>query len=357
MSDLSKKILETEYPYIIAEIGANHNGDMELAERLIKAAKNAGADCVKFQLYEKNTLWTDEHLKELDCGKVSLENVDSFQTKDLGLNNIFDQVEKFSVNREMQIALFDICRQESIAYSSSVFIKEDVDFLIDQKVDFLKIASCDANNLEFIEYILSKDYPLVISLGMTTLAEADAIRAIIPKSMKDKVILLHCVSIYPPKNETINLKYIQTLRKALGLTIGFSDHTLGFSIPLAAVTLGARVIEKHFTLDKSLPGWDHKISATPEELSIIVSESEKIIQSMGTGILEISDDEIIKRGKFRRSATVNRSIRKGEILKKKDISYKRPGTGIGPDEIKYAIGRKFNRNKEANTTIYWKDLS
>lgn len=348
--------MSVKYPYIVAEIGGNHNGDIELGKKMIKAAKECGADAVKFQLYRRCDLWTEDHLKELNDGVVQLENVSNWSTKELGLNNIFDQVDKFAIQEQEHIEFFRYARELGIDYGTSAFTKKDVDFCIDQKVANLKIASCDVTNLDLIEYVISKDYPTQIALGMASLAEIETIVNLIPKKYKHNVTLLHCVSLYPPKDEFINLNFLRTLRQAFGMQVGYSDHTFGYSIPLAAVALGATVIEKHFTLDKNLPGWDHKVSANPEEMRIITAESKRIIDALGDGIKFISDDEIAKQRKFRRSITTAYALKAGQEITYSDILFKRPGTGIPADRYKDIIGRHVNHDIEANKTLFWEDL-
>lgn len=348
--------MKKKYPYIVAEIGGNHNGDIELGKKMIDAAKECGADQVKFQFYRRSDLWTEDHLKELNDGVVTLENVKAWNTKELGLNNIFDQVDRFSVQQEAHIEFFRHAREIGIDYSTSSFSREAVDFCIDQKVKNLKVASCDVTNLDLVEYVLSKDYPTQIALGMATMGEIEQLVNIIPQSCRHNVTLLHCVSLYPPKDEYINLKFLQTLRQAFGMEVGYSDHTFGFSIPLAAVAMGATVIEKHFTLDKNLPGWDHKVSANPEEMAIICSESKRIANAMGTGIKILSEDEIAKSKKFRRSITTARPLIAGQQITYEDLAFKRPGTGISPDRFREIIGRHVNHDIEANKTLFMEDL-
>ena len=348
--------MKGKYPYIVAEIGGNHNGDMDLALKMIEEAQKCGADAVKFQLYRKADLWTMDHLKELNDGVVKLENVSNWSTKELGLNNIFEQVEKFAVQEKEHIQYFEHARKLGIGYSTSTFTKKDVDFCVDQKVSFLKVASCDVTNLDLIEYVLSKNYPTLISLGMASMAEVENIIRLIPKGMKDKVVLLHCVSLYPPKDEYVNLRFMDTLKHSFGVRVGYSDHTLGFSIPLAAVTLGAEVIEKHFTLDKNMPGWDHKVSANPEEMRIICEESRRIMDALGDGIKVVSNDELEKRKKFRRSMATAAALPEGHIIRREDILFKRPGTGIPADRLNEVIGRRVNHSIEADKTLFWEDL-
>lgn len=349
-------IMNASYPYIIAEIGANHNGDMDTAKLMIRSAKENGADAVKFQLYYPEDLCTYDYYCQLNEGSVKLENVSAWKTEELGLRNVFEQVERFAVQEQEHIEYFNFARQIGIDYATSVFTKQGVDFCIDQKVAFLKLASCDVTNLDLIDYCLSKDYPLLISLGMADLAEIEQIVKMIPLKSKDKVILLHCISLYPPKEEIINLNFMNTLKSTFGVKVGYSDHSLGFTIPLAAVALGASVIEKHFTLDKNMPGWDHKVSANPEELKIICGESKRIVASLGTGIKIVSDEELEKRKKFRRSCATKNALVKGQFITKDDLSFKRPGTGISADRYNEIVGRRVNKDIKADKTLFWEDL-
>lgn len=342
-------------PYIIAEIGCNHNGDLDLAKRMILEAKACGCDAFKVQLWNKSELFTQQYLQDLNDGKIFLENVKEWKTKELGLNNIFDQVDHFAIYEKQHIDLFRFARKAGIHFGSTAVTERGVDFLIDQKVSFIKIASMDTNNPVFLEYVFSKNYPVIVSLGMASLGEIEEIVQLIPKNNK-KVTLLHCVSLYPPEDEIVHLNFIPQLKQLFDVNIGYSDHTLGFSITLAAVALGANVIEKHFTLDKNMPGWDHKVSANPEEMKIICSESKRIVDAVGDGPRALSEREIQKRLKFRRSLIIKRNVKKGSKLTREDLTYKRPGTGISPAEMKYVLGRTAARNLRPDQLLEWKDL-
>jgi len=198
--------------------------------------------------------------------------------------------------------------------------------------------------------------PIILSTGMSTISEIERAVKTIENEGNRQIIILHCISIYPPKHEDIHLNNIKMLQQTFNYPIGFSDHTIGTSIPLASVALGACVIEKHFTLNKELPGWDHKISADPKELAEIVKESKNIQKSLGNFTRIVSDDEENKKLKFRRSIVSSRVLNKGEIIKLEDLDVKRPGNGITPDELKYVIGRKLNRDLTEDELINWEDL-
>ena len=356
LKGMTNKGCDMKYPYVVAEIGGNHNGDLDLAKRMIKSAKECGADAVKFQLYRRCDLWTEKHLKDLNDGIVKLENVSSWSTKELGLKDIFAQVDRFSVQENEHIEFFKYARECGIDYGTSAFTKRDVDFCIDQKVATLKIASCDVTNLDLVEYVISKDYPVHIALGMATMAEIEAIVDIVPENLRRNVTLLHCVSLYPPQDGMVNLRFIETLRRSFGLNVGYSDHTLGFEVPLAAMALGSSVVEKHFTLDKKMPGWDHAVSADPFEMQIICRAARRIADALGDGIKKLSRDELAKRDKFRRSIAIIKPLKAGQEITYNDIAFKRPGTGISADRFREVIGCHVNHDIEADTTLFWEDL-
>jgi N-acetylneuraminate synthase len=208
-----------------------------------------------------------------------------------------------------------------------------------------------------LKYIAGKGKPVVLSTGMATLSEIETAVKIIEEMGNYDIIILHCVSIYPPDPKDIHLNNIIMLQKLFpNYPIGFSDHTIGVSVPLAAVALGAAVIEKHFTTDKNLPGWDHEVSADPEEMKFIVEQSQVINEALGNYNRTVSVAEQNKKSKFRRSIVLTRNMAKGEIITEKDITFKRPGTHIRPDEEKYVLGRKLNRNIREDEILDWSDL-
>lgn len=336
-------------PYIIAEIGANHNGDMKLAKELILSAKEAGADCVKFQSWTPSSLIAKE-----EYDKNQVYNDGDGGKKHFG--SLKEMVEKYALTEQQHIELKEFCDKKNIAFASSPFSKEEADLLNRIGVDFFKIASMDINYLDFIQYVASFKKPIILSTGMATLAEIDLAVQTCYKAGNQDVILLHCISIYPPEYKDIHLNNIKMLQNTFDLPVGFSDHTIGISIPLASVALGACVIEKHFTLDKNMPGWDHQVSASPEEMRLICQESKNIVNSLGKHRRIVSEAEENKKLKFRRSLVLTRNIKKGEILKKEDLTAKRPGTNIPPDELDYVVGRTLIEDLKQDELLAWENL-
>ncbi|BBN80418.1 N-acetylneuraminate synthase [Pseudoalteromonas sp. A25] len=342
---------ELEKPYIIAEIGCNHNGDTELGLKMIKAAKDCGADAVKFQYFTKDNLVTDKYLDDLDSGNVKLENVAVWKSESLGLNTVREQVAAFTNDEKQLIEFRNYCRQIGVDFGCTPVDDKGVEFLKQIESDFIKLASMDADNLEMIENCIKADLPIILSTGMASLPEIDAIYNMFKKKGFCNFSMLHCVSIYPPRDEIINLNFIDTLKSLYDCEIGYSDHSLGFSIPLAAIAKGVKIIEKHFTLDKNMVGWDHKVSADEADLKIICEEGNKVFRSLGSTYKVLAPEEIEKREKFRRSATAVQDLPKGHILTREDFIYKRPGTGISPKEIDYILGRKLKEDIAADTTL------
>lgn len=340
-------------PYIIAEIGCNHNGDTDLALQMIKKAKECGANAVKFQFFDEYNLSTNKYIDELEQGLIKLENVDKWESKTLKLFNIREQIKAF-INSAEQLKLFrNFCKEMEIDFGCTAAEVNGITFLADIQSDFIKIASCDLNNPKMIKAAIKTGVPIIISTGMSSLAEIDELYNIFKQAKYDNFSFLHCVSIYPPRNEIVNLNFMNTLQKIYDCEIGYSDHTLGYSVSLAAIAKGAKIIEKHFTLDKNMEGWDHKVSADPKDLEIICKEGQNIFECLGSHYKVVSQDELEKRGKFRKSATTARNLKEGDIITEDDIVYKRPGTGITPAEAKWLIGRRVKCDITEDTTLIW----
>jgi len=333
-------------PYIIAEIGSNHNGDLNLCKKIIDAAKACGADAVKFQSWNKESL----------ISKAEYARNTNYSDKKKHFGSLEEMVEKYHLTPEQHIEISQYCSDIKITFLSSAFSGEEVDLLISLDVPAFKVASMDINNLPLLRYIASKHKPVIVSTGMATLGEIEQALGILKTFGAGPIALLHCISIYPPICNNINLRNIPMLQQVFEVPVGFSDHSLGTSIPLAAVALNTCIIEKHFTLDKNFNGWDHAISANPDELSYLVKESRNIFNSLGSATRIVYDDEYEKRKKFRRRAVAKYAMHKGEVIKENGLAFKRPGNGINPDEIDYIIGRTLNKDIQQDQELEWSDL-
>jgi len=334
-------------PFIIAEIGSNHNGDMQLARELIDAAKMCGCDAVKFQSFND---------KSLICREEYEANTKYYDSPKKHFGSLEEMVKKIYLREEQHYELKEDCEKVGILFSSSPFSKEEVDLLITLNVPFLKIASMDINNYNLLRYMASTGKPLILSTGMATLAEIDNALQILEQSGNNQIVLLHCISIYPPEYEDINLRNITMLQQTFPYPVGFSDHSLGIHIPLAAIALGSCVIEKHFTIDKNLPGWDHEISADPDEMKQIVEKGKQINISLGSFRRLVSKAEEAKKLKFRRSIVTTREIAAGQKIEKEDLTSKRPGTGIPADLSEYLVGRSLKKSIHSDTLLKWEDF-
>lgn len=343
----SKKVYNFCEPYIIAEIGANHNGDMDLAKTIIKAAVECGADAVKFQS------WTPESLIAKEEYDRNTKYNDS-PKKHFG--SLKEMVEKYYLRTEQHYELKEYCDDLGVDFSSSSFSNNEVDLLDDVGVFYHKVASMDLVNIPLLKHVASKGKPILLSTGMGSLSEIEKAILTIENEGNDQIILLHCVSIYPPDYKDINLNNITMLQNTFGYPVGFSDHTIGTSIPLASVALGACVIEKHFTTDKDLPGWDHSISADPVELKVISTESKNISKSLGSFRRIVSQAEEEKKIKFRRSIVVTKDLKKGHRITAADLTSKRPGTGISPDYMNMIIGKELISDIQQDSLLKWSNI-
>jgi N,N'-diacetyllegionaminate synthase len=333
-------------PYIIAEVGSNHNGDMNLCRQLIDAAAAAGAHAVKFQS------WTDTSL----IAEEEYARNTEYSDKKKHFGSLREMVASYQLTADQHMEAHAHCRARGIAFCSTPFSMEEVDLLEKLGVPFFKVASMDVVNLPLLRYVARKQRAVVISTGMATLAEIEQAVETVRAEGNEQIVLLHCVSIYPPEYDTIHLRNMLTLQHAFDVPVGFSDHTLGTAIPLAAIAIGACVIEKHFTLDQEMAGWDHAISANPEQLRIIVAEGKNIFSALGENRRMVSAVEMEKRKKFRRSLVAKRKLDCGYILSEADLDAKRPGTGIAPNEIAYVLGRRLTSDVAADEVLHWKHL-
>jgi N,N'-diacetyllegionaminate synthase len=333
-------------PYIIAEVGSNHNGDMQLCRQMVDAAAAAGAHAVKFQSWTDTSLIAEEEY---------VRNTE-YSDKKKHFGSLREMVTAYQLTTEQHREAHAYCRTVGIAFCSTPFSMQEVDLLEELAVPFFKIASMDIVHLPLLRYVARKQRPVVISTGMATLAEIEQALETVRAEGNEQIVLLHCVSIYPPEYDTINLRNIATLRQAFDVPVGFSDHTLGTAIPLAAISLGACVIEKHFTLDQEMAGWDHAISANPEQLRTIVDEGRNIFDALGGNGRIVSPAEMEKRKKFRRSLVARRKLERGHMLTEADLDAKRPGTGIAPNELAYVLGRRLVSEIAPDQVLHWKHL-
>lgn len=333
-------------PYIIAEVGSNHNGDMNLCRELIDAAAVAGANAVKFQS------WTDKSL----IAEEEYDRNTEYSDKKKHFGSLREMVTAYQLTSDQHVEAHAHCMRNGIAFCSTPFSHDEVDLLDSLDVPFFKIASMDVVHLPLLRYVAGKGRPVVISTGMATLGEVEQAVDTVRAEGNDQIVLLHCISIYPPEYETIHLRNMETLQRAFDCPVGFSDHTLGTAIPLAAIALGACMIEKHFTLDQDMEGWDHAISANPEQMRTIVKEGKNIITALGSSRRIVSDAEMEKRKKFRRSLVARQALSKGHVLKEGDFDAKRPGTGVAPDQVEYIVGRTLARDLAEDQVLRWGDL-
>lgn len=326
-----RELKRRKYPYIIAEIGSNHNGDMRLAKKMIEVASEIGCDAVKFQSYTVESLFAKGHYP--------------------------DSLQKCEISETDHILLKDYCDKKDITFCSTPFSIDEVDILDDLGVPFFKVASPDLVYLDFLTYIARKGRPIILSTGMANTDEIREATEAIYRGGNTDVILLHCVSAYPPDDRVVNLRNIQMLKDMFQLPVGYSDHTLGIAIPLGAVAMGAKVIEKHFTIDKDELGAESKLSADVDEMKAIVEGSKRIIDAQGLYERAIGLTEFKNKMEFRRSVVAKTDLKKGHFLKRSDIDFKRPETGIRLNETGDLFGSELNRDIEKNEIISWGDLT
>lgn len=335
-------------PYIIAEVGSNHNGDIDLAKKMIVAAKECGADCVKFQSWSKDTIFSR---------KVYNDNYflkDDYRSRtDYTLEQI---VEEYSIDSEKHHILKSYCDEVEIDFASTGFSKSEINFLCDESnVPFIKVASMDITNIPLLSFIATKSKPVVISTGLCGLSDINTAVECLEENGCSEIVILHCVSIYPPENNQVNLNNIDTYKMLYKYPIGYSDHTLGITAPIMSIAKNVCIIEKHFTLDHNMTGWDHKISADPIELKYICDAARQGCQMMGTTEIIVSEDEE-RRKAFQRSIVAARHIKKGEEINIEDLDFKRPGTGISPKDYKILLKRIAQKDIEYDQIITLEDF-
>jgi N-acetylneuraminate synthase/N,N'-diacetyllegionaminate synthase len=339
----NKKLGDGFPAFIIAEAGVNHNGSVEIAKKLVDVAKEVGADAVKFQTFKTEKVVTKEAKKA------------EYQIKNSGEESQYDMIKNLELSDKEFRELAKYALNKELIFLSSPFDKESVDLLDEIGVPAFKIASGEITNFPLIKYIAKKQKPVILSTGMSTLGEVEDALNLIEK-YNDNIILMHCLTSYPAKKEDANLNVIKTLEYTFKRPVGFSDHTLGIEMPVAAVALGSCVIEKHFTLDKNLQGPDHKASLETHEFAEMVKSIRNVEKGFGNGIKRPTKDEIKIKKLVRKSIVAKEDISGGSILTKNMLDIKRPGTGIEPKYLNKIIGKKLIEDIKKDALIKWNQL-
>ena len=326
--------------YIIAEAGVNHNGSLELAKNLVDKAKEAGADCVKFQTFIASQI-VSKNAAKADYQKKQTESAESQH----------EMLKKLELSFDDFIELNNYCKEIGIEFLSTAFDFESIDFLNQLGMQVWKIPSGEITNLPYLIKIAKLNKKVILSTGMSTMREIEDAVNILKDHGASELIILHCTTEYPTPYEDVNLNAMLAIKEKFGYDVGYSDHTMGIEVPIAAVALGAKVIEKHFTLDRTMDGPDHKASLEPSELKTMVDAIRNIELSMGTGIKEPADSEKKNIAIARKSIVANQSIKKGDILTETNLTVKRPGEGISPMKWFEIIGTKAIRDFEEDELI------
>ncbi|RJX31010.1 MAG: N-acetylneuraminate synthase [Oxalobacter sp.] len=327
---------------VIAEAGVNHNGDIGMARQLIDAATEAGANYVKFQTFTAERLVTRQ-----------AEKADYQKQNDGKSDSQFEMLKRLELTSQMHKELMDHCKLRGITFLSTGFDIESVDFLNELAIPLFKVPSGEITNLPYLQRIGALGKHVVMSTGMATMEEiGDAIRVLEQAGTSRSVItVLHCTTDYPTAMKDVNLRAMCAIRDAFNVAVGYSDHTQGIEIPIAAVALGASVIEKHFTLDRNLPGPDHKASLEPNELRAMVTAIRNIEVAMGDGIKRPTASELKNLPVARKSIVAAREIKAGEWFTAENLDIKRPGTGISPMRIGEVLGQKADRDYSIDEVI------
>jgi N,N'-diacetyllegionaminate synthase len=326
--------------FIIAEAGVNHNGSLGMARQLVDEAAKAGANAVKFQTFKAEKVVMPVAPK----ANYQKETTGEDETQ-------LEMLKKLELPYEAFSHLFGYCLEKDILFLSTPFDEESADFLDKLGVVAFKIPSGEITNLPFLAHLAHKGRPLIISTGMSNLGEVENALETITSAGNPSVALLHCVSNYPADPSNANLRAMHTLEVAFGVSVGFSDHTLGIEIPLAAVALGASIIEKHFTLDKNLPGPDHRASLEPDELLAMIQGIRKIESALGDGVKRPAPSESESAAVARRSLVAAQAIPEGTIITESMIAIRRPGSGLPPAMRNWLIGRRSRHNIPAGALL------
>ena len=310
----------------MAELNSSHNGKVEIARRMIDAAKDSGCDAVKFQSWSPESLYCKEYY---DLNPISKR-----------------MVNQFALSRGELLEMAKYCGDIGIDFSSTPYSKDEADFLVEEcHVPFIKIASMDINNLSYLKYIAGKKVPIVLSTGMATIEEIENAVREIENAGNYEICILHCVSLYPVDAQLVNLNNMVMLKERFPrYAVGYSDHTIGSEVACASIALGAALIEKHFTLDNKRIGWDNQMAAEPLDMKLLVEQCQRVYLSLGGYEKKISKEELSQRSKMRRSLVAAKDMSAGHIIQEGDLDAKRPGDGIPLDQYKKVVGKVLNRD-------------
>lgn len=337
-------MLGKDHVFIIAEAGVNHNGNINIAKKLIDAACKAGADAVKFQTFKA------ENLVTINAPKAE------YQKETTGTGNQFEMLKKLELSFENHIYLKQYCDKKNIIFLSTPFDFESVNLLEKIGVKYYKISSGDLTNIPLLEYIAKLKKTMIVSTGMANMGEVEMAVKAINKYMSENLYLLHCTSNYPTMYEDVNLNAMNTLKSAFKVPVGYSDHTVGIEVPIAAVAMGAKIIEKHFTLDRNMEGPDHMASLEADELKDMVDGIRNIEKAFGDGIKRCNENEEKSKFVSRKSIVARKYIKAGSIINKNMLSIKRPENGIKPQYVNLIIGKSTICDIKEDSPITWSKL-
>lgn len=340
----NRKIGDDQPVFIIAEAGVNHNGELSLAKQLVETAAKAGADCVKFQTFEPELVASSHAPK----AEYQQEQTDPNESQ-------LDMIKKLYLPQESFLELRDYALDLNLLFMSTAFDFKSIEFL-SGIIPAFKVPSGEITNDWFLEAMAKKRKPMILSTGMSSLGEVEHALNVVRYHGVTDIAVLHCTSNYPALPITVNLRAMNTMGKAFNLPVGLSDHTEGIDIAVAAVARGAKIIEKHFTLDKSLPGPDHTASLSIEELNQLIKSIRNVEEALGDGIKRIQESEKEVRDVARRSLVALEDLPEGTILGRDNLLPKRPGTGIPIKMFNYIEGRKLRRDVQKDELISWDDI-
>ena len=325
----------TQQTLVIAEAGVNHNGDLQLDKKLVDAAAEAGADVVKFQTFQANQLATEQAAQA------------AYQQEALGQSQgQLAMLQQLELKSDQHRELINYCRKNKIEFLSTAFDSPSIELLASLNIKRWKIPSGEITNLPYLRQIGSKGQSVILSTGMANLAEIEAALGVLEQAgtHRSQITVLHCTTEYPAPPKEVNLRAMNTIAQAFGVAVGYSDHTDGIAVPIAAVAMGATVIEKHLTLDRNLPGPDHKASLEPNQFAAMVQGIRTIEQALGDGIKRPMPSEKANLSVVRKSLVAACPIRAGELFSEANLTTKRPGTGLSPMQWDYWIGLPASRD-------------